>query len=343
MVNGQIGIGIVGAGESGQNGIDAFSALPEVNIVAVMDADPARARLMAAHYSARTHPTLERLLDDPYVNVVALFTPPHQHAQQALAAVNAGKHVFCDAPLALSLEQAEAIYAAAAHTEVRVAVNHVLRFNLFYATAAAIRHDGVLGALHHIDLTDYTDTHHLPADHWFHEPDRNGGIWLAHTPPFWDAFMWLAGARARLLGAQRFGTPTSTRAQAIARCGDTAIHAYHAFEPGESLDRTILRLAFEFGVITLREWMPTVIEIATWTDTAPLMVYLPGSVTPEKRDGKMRRLRAFAPQGKDTVLRECLQASMSNLLNAVRDPARPLTVTPDDVRASLSMALAAAG
>src|SRR5579859_1229551 len=102
-----LGIGLVGAGAFGEFCLAAFAELTEVRIAAVADTDFARAQTLAARYNAAAYPTLDLLLADPNVSIVALNTPPYLHAPQGLAALNAGKHLFCEKPLALTVADGE--------------------------------------------------------------------------------------------------------------------------------------------------------------------------------------------------------------------------------------------
>jgi predicted dehydrogenase len=339
----QLGIGLVGAGMFGTAGLDAFAPMPEVKIVSVVDTDVAKARLIATKYQARMYPSLDRILDDPYVDIIALMTPPHLHAEQTLAAVRAGKHVFCASPLAFTLHEAETILTLAEDTRVRVAMGYTPRFNPFYITVAALHQDGLMGALRHIDFTNHAGGREIPADHWFWDRSRSGGIWLEQSLPFLDVFTWITGAPGEIMASQAFTRPDGAidRVEALLRFGGAGAHIYHGFDQAAVNERTTVRFTFEHGYVTLREALPTVIEITTWVDSAPLMMYLPGSVTPEKRDGKSRRLRAYAPQGKSAVFRECLQDSLRDLVLCVRDLGRPTAITSADIMNGIRLALAA--
>ncbi|MDZ4764857.1 MAG: Gfo/Idh/MocA family oxidoreductase [Chloroflexota bacterium] len=339
-LDGQLGIGLVGAGIFGAVCLDAFAAMPEVKIVGIADVDVAKARLIATKYSARAYASLDRILEDPYVNIVALMTPPYLHAEQSLAAVRAGKHVFCAKPLALNLPDAELILTTAEDQRVRVAMNYMLRFNPFYITVAALQQDAIMGALRHIDLTNHAAGRDIPPDHWFWDRARSGGIWLEHALPFLDVFAWIAGTSGEMLAAQHFARADGAieRVEAIARFGEAGAHLYHGFDQSTATERTTVRFTFENGYVTLREALPTVIEITTWVDSAPLMLYLPGSVTPEKRDGKSRRLRAYAPQGKSVVSRECIQNALRDLILCIRDLGRPTMISTADILNSLRLA-----
>ncbi|MBE2271255.1 MAG: Gfo/Idh/MocA family oxidoreductase, partial [Anaerolinea sp.] len=90
-----VGIGLVGAGAYGEFCLAAFAEMPEVRIAAVCDTDAARAGHFASRYNVPAYTDLAALIADPTVEIVALNTPPFLHAEQGVAALDAGKHLFC--------------------------------------------------------------------------------------------------------------------------------------------------------------------------------------------------------------------------------------------------------
>ena len=101
---------------------------PAGRLAAVHHPVMARARAFADGYPAvRAYERFEDLLADPTVDVVLITTPNALHADQAVAAAHAGKHVFCDKPLALSVADAARVVVACREAGVRLGVNFQLR------------------------------------------------------------------------------------------------------------------------------------------------------------------------------------------------------------------------
>ena len=213
-----------------------------------------------------------------------------------------------------------------------------MRHNPFWDAAARLRRDGVLGKLLHMDLANHAAGLDLPAAHWFWNPAQSGGIWVEHGVHFFDAFAWVAGRPGQITGSQVFARSDGRvdRVEALARFGDAAAHFYHGFTHSGRTEQTTVRLTFEGGYVTLREWVPTSIEIATPIDADRLAPYLVGV-----RQPATSRLMSVAPEGKSAVYRACIQAGLRDLAHAVRDPAHRLVVTGQDGRDSLRMALEA--
>ena len=109
MTKTSFGLGLVGAGGFGQFCLGAFRKLPNLNLVAVCDQDASRAQAAAAEFGMAAYTDFDRLLGDANVDMVAINTPPSSHAALSLAALRAGKHVFCEKPLATSLADAGAV------------------------------------------------------------------------------------------------------------------------------------------------------------------------------------------------------------------------------------------
>src|SRR5690349_10674292 len=107
------GWGLIGTGRIAEErilpGINAFSAN---RLVGVVSRDEGRAKLFAKKFGAQhAYTRYEDLLRNPAVTVVAIHTPNSLHAEQAIAAARAGKHVFCDKPMATSVADAERMIA----------------------------------------------------------------------------------------------------------------------------------------------------------------------------------------------------------------------------------------
>src|ERR687889_81820 len=107
-------VGIVGAGFIGA--VHARSAhAAGGRVVGVAASSPPSAERAAARLGAdRAFPTAEALVEDPEIDVVHICAPNHRHASLALAALQAGKHVVCEKPLATTADDAQALCDAAA-------------------------------------------------------------------------------------------------------------------------------------------------------------------------------------------------------------------------------------
>jgi predicted dehydrogenase len=186
--------------------LEAAGELPGLRPVAVADRDLDRAEaLAAAHRLDACGP--ERLLADPRVAVVAVATPPAGHAELALAALRGGRHVFCEPPLATTLEDATEVLAAAGGPGApRLAVDSVLRHHPLYALVGRLG-QAVLGPPRHFALEDLAGDEHLGPDHWFWDREVSGGIPVEHGVHFFEAAAWLLGSQPELVQALEAARP----------------------------------------------------------------------------------------------------------------------------------------
>jgi len=122
-----IGVGLIGCGGMGAGLANAVQAATAGKMVAFYDADAEHARAVADQFEGRVCETLEGLLADEGVQAVVIATPPHVHEEQAVASARAGKHVYTEKPMALSVVACDNMIDAAREAGVTLMVGQVLR------------------------------------------------------------------------------------------------------------------------------------------------------------------------------------------------------------------------
>jgi predicted dehydrogenase len=128
---------VVGVGYLGQFHAEKLAAAPGVELAAVADADPARARAIAAKHGCAAHEDPRALIGA--VDLVSIAVPTARHHAVTLPFLEAGVHVLVEKPIATSLEEADAMIAAARKSGALLAVGHLQRFNpAFRALAEAV-------------------------------------------------------------------------------------------------------------------------------------------------------------------------------------------------------------
>ncbi len=116
-----VNFAIIGVGPWGRDLIDTLSTIPNANVHTVCESYPAYLRRATrAAPEAKAVEDYRQVLDDPEVQAVIVATPSHQHREIAIAALQAGKHVYCEAPMAASIEDARAIAQAAAAAQKQI-------------------------------------------------------------------------------------------------------------------------------------------------------------------------------------------------------------------------------
>lgn len=267
--------GLIGCGGFGRFCLREYQQMPELLCVAVCDADVALASRTAEEHQLICCPTVESMLRRGDIDLVHLATPPFTHADLAVAALEAGKHVLCEKPLALTLEDAERMIAMAAAKKRLLAVNLIMRHNPLCQAVKAIVDSGVLGLPLYATLVNAAQDENLPPGHWFWDPARSGGIFIEHGVHFFDLFEWWFGP-GKLLSAQeiqRPGTTITDQVHAAVQYGEATLGTfYHGFHQLRSRDEQSWQVVFELGTLTMSEWVPTAMELDVTLSNAGLEV-----------------------------------------------------------------------
>ena len=138
---------MIGVGAWGKNHARVFSELQNARLVAVVDRDGDRAKDTARKYNASYYTEVGDLLANPDVEAVTICTPTVTHADLALQAIEAGKHLLLEKPMTDTVQQAQRLIDAAESAGTILTVGFVERFNPSVRTAAKVIDEGKLGEL----------------------------------------------------------------------------------------------------------------------------------------------------------------------------------------------------
>ena len=128
--------------------------VPEAAITAVAARDPARAQAFAAkHGIGRVHDSYAALLADPELDAIYNPLPNSHHAEWTIKALEAGKHVLCEKPLASNADEARQMAAAAERSGRRLIEAFHWRYHPLAARMREVIDSGVLGAVRHVEAT----------------------------------------------------------------------------------------------------------------------------------------------------------------------------------------------
>lgn len=278
-----IGLGVVGCGGFGLFALQHFTQAPRIKLVGMAGTHRPASVAAAARFGVENVDDVRELLRRADVDIVYIATPPFLHHSQAMAALEAGKHVIVEKPLAMTVGQADELIAAARRRERLLVANLMQRYNPLFDAVRRLVNARVLGEVLHGSFENYASDENLPADHWFWDREKSGGIFVEHGVHFFDLFDgWLG--RGRVEAAQvgtRPGTPIEEHVHATLRYGEVAlINFYHGFHQAGRMDRQELRLVFERGDLTLHDWVPTRARIRAAVDerqTRDLCDLFPGA------------------------------------------------------------------
>jgi UDP-N-acetylglucosamine 3-dehydrogenase len=140
-------VGVIGIGAWGKNHVRVFSELEGVILAGIVDQDVQRAKTFAHKFNTNSYPTTEELLKQDDIDAVTICTPTVTHADLALQAIEAGKHLLLEKPMTDTVQQAQRVLDAAKSTDTILMVGFVERFNPSVNTAAQIIDEEKVGEL----------------------------------------------------------------------------------------------------------------------------------------------------------------------------------------------------
>ena len=194
-----VGVGLIGYGAIAQAHAASITATPGLSLAGVCDVSSERRELAAGEWSVRTHARVEDLLDDPEVGLVVVGTPPSIHADSVMAALRAGKHVVCEKPFALHVEDVDRMIDEAAARDLVLTVFQSRRWDPDYIALREVARSGRIGEAFYME--SFIGGHDHPCDFWHsHEPISGGTIydWGSH---YFDWILQLFSDPVRTISA----------------------------------------------------------------------------------------------------------------------------------------------
>lgn len=197
VTNNSIRIGIIGAGFARTTQIPGFQNCEGVTMVAIASAHRENADEVAREFG------IEHVEDDwralvarPDLDLVSIVTPVVTHCEMALAALDAGKAVLCEKPMAMNAEEARRMLERARETGKLALIDHELRFLPGRLRLHELLRRGEIGKVRHAQLTFRSDSRadlNRPWD-WWSDNTQGGGALGAIGSHVVDGFRWLLGA-----------------------------------------------------------------------------------------------------------------------------------------------------
>lgn len=166
-------VGIIGCGKVAQiRHIPEYAAHPGVRIAGYYDFNAERAGELAKTYGGRVYESVDELLSSPEIQAVSVCTANSSHAEITIKALKAGKHVLCEKPMAISLEECEAMVRAAEENGCQLMIGQNQRFAKAHVRAKALLEEGLIGEV----LTFKTTFGHGGPETW--SVDAGTGNWF---------------------------------------------------------------------------------------------------------------------------------------------------------------------
>ena len=182
-----VNIGVIGCGKIAQvRHLPEYDANADANIYGLYDINQERTAELAKQYGAKAFGSYEELLADPAIDAVSVCTANSAHCEVTVAALKAGKHVLCEKPMAITLEECELMVKTAQETGKFLMIGHNQRLAKAHARASELIRKGEIGRI----VTFRTTFGHGGPETWTIDPGKN--IW------FFDKKQAVFGAMADL-------------------------------------------------------------------------------------------------------------------------------------------------
>ncbi|MCD6302121.1 MAG: Gfo/Idh/MocA family oxidoreductase, partial [Anaerolineae bacterium] len=199
----ELRMGVIGCGGISRAHLPAQRDVAGIRTVAVCDIDEDAVHAAAHEYDVpKVYTDWRDLIADDDVDAVAVLLPHHLHREPTVAAARAGKHVLCEKPMATSLDDCDAMIAAADEAGVVLMVAQILRFRPVNITARDMIGGGAIGEVRNVLRRRLGKSEGFRSE-WARRPEEAGGWVLygfgSHEV---DMILWLTNSEARAVFAQ---------------------------------------------------------------------------------------------------------------------------------------------
>lgn len=214
-------VAVIGTGFGSAVHIPALAHVDHTELVAVCSRRQERASRIAAQYDIPTASTDWRdIINDPGVDAVVIATPPYLHHQMVITAIEAGKHVLCEKPLARNLAETRDMAKLAQSAKVVAMVNHQFRYLPIRMRVKELIDEGYIGEPHAVSMIVFNSQLADPDGKrfgWLMESDKAGGMLRASGSHYIDSLRWwlgdihaVAGITGTMVKRRRLPDSTST-------------------------------------------------------------------------------------------------------------------------------------
>ena len=203
-------IGLVGYGAWGRMHAATIARIPELSLAAVMCGSETSARAAAADLpGVAVYRELDALLRDPAVDLVDIVAPNNLHAEMAVAALDAGKHVLLEKPMATTLADAERVVGAAERSGRYLGVGLELHVSKQWAKVRELIAEGAIGRARYANLSLFRRPFRGGSGNWRHTSDRVGS-WILEEPIHYiDLLLWYFRERGLPVEVSADGVPSA--------------------------------------------------------------------------------------------------------------------------------------
>jgi len=190
-------VGIIGAGTMGGMHADCYSEISGAKVVAIADARLEAAKKVADKHSAQAFDSADKIFSMKELDIIDICLPTSMHKENVLKAASAGKHIFCEKPIARELADGKEMIEACKKAGVKFMVGHVLRFFHEYVTAKGLIDSGAVGNPLMVRSTRAAG-HPQGWSNWYSNVQMAGGVPLDLIIHDFDFLRWCFGEVERV-------------------------------------------------------------------------------------------------------------------------------------------------
>ncbi len=203
-------VGVAGCGGLGKTEARIVNDLEGVELVGVCDAILESAQQAAADLGInKAYDNHHQLIEENDLDCIVVVTPTYTHAEITVDAANSGLHVFCEKPMAITVEECDSMLEASARNNVKLMIGFVRRFQPNYSEMKRRVDAGDIGEVRLVQSVRMGGRPPIGIGEWRRKRNKVGGLHSAYIHEM-DQMLWLGGDVKTVRGVANFGTLDNT-------------------------------------------------------------------------------------------------------------------------------------
>lgn len=204
---GKVRFGVIGLKGIGRRHVECITSIDEAELIAVADINEEVGKLMASKYGVEWFKNYEDMLKRKDLDAVSICTPHFLHFPMAMKAMEYGKHVLVEKPMAITVKEADRMIESARGRRLKLGVVYQYRVNPVYQHVKKMIEDGLIGKIYRVcmEACVFRTQAYYDGDAWRGKwLTEGGGVLINQTIHHLDVLQWLIGKPANIYG--RIGT-----------------------------------------------------------------------------------------------------------------------------------------
>lgn len=240
---------------------NVYKQLPTAKLVACVDKNEETRSKYLEEFGLMAYATLEEMLAGEELDAIDICLPTYLHKDFSVRALEAGKHAFCEKPMAMNLAEADEMIAARDRSGKALMIGHCIRFWPEYALLKQIAEDGRYGQLLSLNLTRLAQFPSWSADNWLADETKAGGGVLDMHIHDTDFALYLLGQPSHISSVGNVDEKGPSYASTTFSYPNSFVHLEGGWNfPAETPFRMTFRANFESGAVFMDGGPMTIYE-----------------------------------------------------------------------------------